>query len=103
MRTIAKNNMDQQNRPAASIKKDLGMIKSVMFAARCVFVFGVLSIALYALLYMFSTDLINISRDTHNGHKTLFFVPVVVALVFSLVHGKFTSYFWDILNIKAKS
>ncbi len=64
--------------------------------------FGVISAVLYALLYFFSADLVQIAQSTHSGHKGLFFLPIVIALVFSLVHGSFTSHFWDVLGIKAK-
>ena len=67
-----------------------------------VFSYGVLSIALYGLLYYFSADLVEIARATHAGHKAMFFLPIVLALVFSLIHGAFTSQFWDVLGIKAK-
>lgn len=67
-----------------------------------VFSYGVLSMTLYGMLYYFSTDLVDIARATHAGHKTMFFVPILLALVFSLVHGAFTSHFWDVLGIKAK-
>lgn len=29
-------------------------------------------------------------------------LPVVTAFVFSLVHGAFTSYFWDVLGVSAR-
>ena len=69
---------------------------------RLVFSYGVLSIALYALLYYFSADLVAIARDTHAGHKAMFFLPIVLALVFSVIHGAFTSHFWDVLGVKAR-
>lgn len=70
---------------------------------RCAAGFGVLSIALYAFLYFFNTDLTHIAQATHDGEKTWFFVPIVIALVFSIIHGSFTSHFWDALGVKAKS
>lgn len=70
---------------------------------RYAIIFGVGSITLYALMYLFSADLITIAQNTHKGHKGMFFVPIIIALVFSVVHGKFTAHFWDSLGVKAKS
>ena len=67
-----------------------------------VFSFGLLSVILYSLLYYFSADLTNIAQATHAGHKAMFFVPIVLALVFSMIHGAFTAHFWDVLGVKPK-
>lgn len=66
-------------------------------------IFGAVSVFLYSMLYLFSADLTQIAQSTHSGQKTMFFIPIVVALVFSFVHGTFTSHFWDILGVKAKN
>ncbi len=66
-------------------------------------VMGLLSITLYLGLYIFNADLIALTKNTYQGSKGLFFVPILLALVFSVVHGAFTSKFWDLLGVKAKS
>ncbi len=66
-------------------------------------IMGILSLSLYTLLYLFSTDIVSFAQNTNSGQKSLFLIPIVIAMVFSLVHGAFTSHFWDILGVKAKS
>jgi hypothetical protein len=61
-------------------------------------VFGVLSLALYILLYVTDQDLLELSARG----KWYFIIPVVIAFVFSYVHGTFTAQFWDVLGVKAK-
>jgi hypothetical protein len=63
-------------------------------------VLGALSGVMYASLYSYSPELTSMALATHAGDKTMFFVPIVIALVFSLVHGSFTSQFWDVLGVK---
>ena len=65
-------------------------------------VLGLASIGLDGLLKLFSPDLVQLAQATHAGSKGLFFVPILLALVFSFVHGAFTSHFWDVLGVKAK-
>jgi hypothetical protein len=60
--------------------------------------YGVPSTGLYVLLYAFEDTLLALSAQG----GWLFLVPVVIAFVFSFVHGGFTAHFWDILGIKAK-
>lgn len=64
--------------------------------------FGLLSIGLYSLLHHFSADLVRLALATHAGHKGLFFVPILLALLFSFVHGAFTGHFWNALGVTAK-
>ena len=63
---------------------------------------GIGSIALYFGLYLFNSDLIALAKQTYAGQKTLFFVPILLAFLFSFVHGAFTAKFWDSLGIAAK-
>ncbi len=65
-------------------------------------VFGVMSVVLYTGLYFFNADIIALAKSTYSGDKELFFVPVLIALLFSFVHGAFTSKFWDVLGVKPK-
>lgn len=62
-------------------------------------ILGIISAALYLLLYIFSDQIL---RWSERGHW-YFVVPVGTAFVFSFVHGAFTGHFWDLLGIKAKS
>lgn len=64
---------------------------------------GGLSLALYALLFSFDEELVELARSTHRGDKRFFFVPIAIALLFSFVHGAFTGRFWDALGLKARS
>lgn len=104
MRQIAERYLKEAERegdPVPSVEELKTRVKSIN-KYRCAAVFGAVSIVLYTLLYFFNNDLTHIAQDTHSGHKTWFFLPIVIALVFSLIHGKFTSYFWDALDVKAK-
>ena len=64
-----------------------------------VLVYGILSIVLYLLLYLFNEDILALSRQ---GRWT-FVVPIVIAVTFSIVHGNFTGQFWDLFGVKAKT
>lgn len=60
---------------------------------------GVLVALLYWLLFIYEGQILEL---TSQG-KWFFVVPVGIALVFSLIHGTFTGYFWDVLGLKAKN
>jgi hypothetical protein len=90
MRNIALNYLLRYDTPAAS--PVVGMALAL----------GAGSMVLYALLYRYSADLVQLAELTHQGHKAFFFVPIAVALVFSLIHGAFTGHFWDALGLKPK-
>ncbi len=62
-------------------------------------VFGVVSVALYLLLYL-GADLI-LEYSKQGGW--FFIVPVSIAFLFSIMHGNFTSHFWDVFGVKAKT
>lgn len=61
--------------------------------------FGATSVALYALLFA-NQDWVMANYTRTDGFYWL--LPVVTAFVFSLVHGGFTSYFWDVMGIHGK-
>lgn len=61
-------------------------------------IYGTLSLALYFLLYFFEDEIL---AFTSKG-RWFFISPVIIAFIFSFAHGNFTSYFWDMLGIKAK-
>lgn len=61
-------------------------------------VFGLISVACYALLYLFEDHVMEVAA--HGGWY--FIVPILIAFAFSAVHGTFTGHFWEVLGIKAK-
>ena len=62
------------------------------------YVHGLGVTALYALLYVYDREVVEICR--RGGWWFLF--PVTVAFVFSVFHGSFTGLFWDALGVRAK-
>ena len=68
-------------------------------ALRKVAFYGIPTVALYAGLYGFEAQMIEICRQGHWN----FIVPVAFAFAVSYFHGGFTSSFWDALGIKAKN
>lgn len=64
--------------------------------------YGILSLGLYFLLFLFNDDIRQMAEATSRGDKSLFYIPIIIALVFSLVHGAFTGYFWEALGVTAK-
>ena len=64
---------------------------------------GSASAVLYLLLFLFSDVLPELAAITRQGeHKIYALVPIVIALLFSFVHGAFTGQFWDLLGLRAK-
>jgi hypothetical protein len=61
-------------------------------------VLGIVSLALYVLL--FSNEDLVLRMSTGGGWYTV--VPIVIAFVFSFVHGAFTGGFWEMLGLRAK-
>ncbi|OGA27245.1 MAG: hypothetical protein A3I65_04090 [Betaproteobacteria bacterium RIFCSPLOWO2_02_FULL_68_150] len=59
---------------------------------------GVLTAALYAGLFLIEDLVVRLSAL--GGWYGL--VPVAIAFVFSLSHGAFTGYFWDLLGVRAR-
>jgi hypothetical protein len=64
---------------------------------------GSLSLALYALLFYFSEELVQMAEDTRRGNKLFFSVPIALPLLFSWIHGSFAGHFWDLLGFKPRS
>lgn len=63
---------------------------------------GFASASLYFLLFLYADKLPALSEATRQGEKIYALVPLGIALIFSFVHGAFTSRFWDLLGLKAK-
>jgi len=61
-------------------------------------IYGVISVTLYLMLYLFANDVLELSK--RGGWY--FVVPILIAFTFSVVHGNFTGQFWDLLGVKAK-
>ncbi len=60
---------------------------------------GVVSAALYLLLYLYEREIMAAFTRTDGWYPAL---PVLAAFVFSFAHGAFTGYFWEVLGIKAR-
>ena len=60
-------------------------------------VMGLISIALYTYL-LTNQDVVN-STFSRGGWYAL--LPIIVAFVFSFVHGSFTGDFWTVLGVEA--
>ena len=61
--------------------------------------FGVISIGLYLMLYLFADQILAYSKQG----GWFFVVPITIAFVFSIIHGNFTGQFWDLFGVKAKT
>lgn len=61
--------------------------------------YGLLSLLLYTLLYLFNEPILEHSREG----RWSFIIPVAIAFLFSLVHGNFTGNFWNLVGIRAKT
>ena len=53
----------------------------------------------YGLLFAYETDVMATFTRTDGWYPTL---PVLTAFVFSLAHGAFTGYFWEVLGVRAR-
>ena len=73
--------------PSSNKKKPVGKM----------LVTGLLSIALYAILFS-NQDLVS-NTFTRGGLYAL--LPIGTALIFSFVHGAFTGHFWTVLGVEA--
>ena len=62
---------------------------------------GISSAVLYFLLFYFEDTVLGWSKG-FKKEGWLFIAPIVIALVFSAVHGAFTGHFWELLGIRAK-
>jgi hypothetical protein len=61
---------------------------------------GIATSLCYGLLFAFLNDkeMLALFMKREN-----WYLPVVTALIFSVAHGAFTSYFWEVLGVRAKS
>lgn len=63
------------------------------------FATGAGSVLCYGLLFAYESEVMATFTRTDAWYPAL---PVLTAFVFSLVHGAFTGYFWDVLGVKAR-
>lgn len=61
---------------------------------------GAVSLSLYLLLFFYEDRVMADFTRTDGFYPVL---PVATALVFSLAHGSFTGYFWEVLGIRGKA
>jgi hypothetical protein len=61
---------------------------------------GVASALCYGLLFAYQKEVMAAFTRTDGWYPVL---PVITAFVFSLAHGAFTGYFWDVLGVKART
>jgi hypothetical protein len=64
-------------------------------------IYGAASASLYALLFVYADETVELARRTREGERIWFLVPIAIAFLFSLVHGAFTAYFWDAVGLKS--
>lgn len=69
-------------------------------AAKKALVFGTLSAVLFFGLYLIADLTVEWAQLTRQGEKIYFLGPIIIAFVFSYVHGYFTGLFWDMLGFK---
>ena len=63
-------------------------------------VYGITSAVLYLLLYLYADHTIALARRAQQGERIWFVAPIVIAFVFSFVHGAFTGHFWDAIGLR---
>lgn len=102
MRSIMENQLNDMSRGPAKTAEVIRPFRKFFRKYFIVLLMGAASIGLYATMYFFNADLEALVKETLSGNKSLFFVPILIAFVFSFIHGAFTSKFWDVLGIKAK-
>lgn len=61
---------------------------------------GAASALCYALLFTYQKEVMAAFTRTDGWYPVL---PVITAFVFSLAHGAFTGYFWEVLGVKARA
>lgn len=69
-------------------------------SARKAFVYGAASGVLYLLLFLYADLTVEWAGLTRDGQKLYFLLPILIAFLFSYVHGAFTGHFWDAIGFK---
>lgn len=60
---------------------------------------GIVSAALYLLLYLYEREIMAAFTRTDGWYPAL---PVIAAFAFSFAHGAFAGYFWEVLGVKGR-
>jgi hypothetical protein len=60
---------------------------------------GAASVLCYALLFTYQNEVMAAFTRTDGWYPLL---PIATAFVFSLAHGAFTGYFWEVLGVTAR-
>jgi hypothetical protein len=66
---------------------------------RAMLLSGAASVLCYVLLFANENEVMAAFTRTDGWHPAL---PVLTALLFSLVHGAFTGYFWEVMGVVAR-
>ena len=61
--------------------------------------YGGVSLSLYALIYLYEQEIMHWS--TKGGWY--FIIPVMLAFLFSFLHGGLTRYFWEVMGVRARN
>jgi hypothetical protein len=61
---------------------------------------GIASAICYGTLFAYQDEIMASFTRTDGWYPVL---PVVTAFVFSLAHGAFTAYFWEVLGVRARA
>ncbi|MBF0295341.1 MAG: hypothetical protein HQL96_09140 [Magnetococcales bacterium] len=59
---------------------------------------GGISVSMYLLLFAYEKSILDLS----SRGKWYFTIPILIAFLFSFVHGQFTAVFWEGLGFTAK-
>ena len=95
--------MDQSvEKPMGTTATATAPTSKISMATRSAILFGIASVGLYFLLFVFNDEIRLAAEATSRGDKSLFFIPIIIAFIFSIVHGAFTGHFWEALGVKAK-
>ena len=64
--------------------------------------YGLLTAVIYFLLFKYQVEIINFAALAQHGKHLYFLAPIAIAIGFSLIHGRFTAYFWESLGVTSK-
>ncbi|HEX20221.1 MAG TPA: hypothetical protein ENG78_05320 [Acidiferrobacteraceae bacterium] len=102
MRTIADRHLNAINRKNPTLSEAWVEARNFVIRYGVAISLGVISVTIYVLLYEYSGNIKHLAQEAYIGHKTWFFVPILIMFAFSLIHGSFTAHFWDSLGVKPK-
>ncbi len=103
MHKIASKHIEELKRSKKTWREVYDHYTGFVLKHRVVLLMGLGSFVLYASFFAYSSELISVLKVVSTGDKSMFLVPIVLAFIFSAVHGAFTAKFWDVLGVKAKT